>query len=102
MALSRDHILSRLETLRPDFEDRYNVRIFGLFGSRARGDATADSDMDIAYRWLSKDQGDIFDLGGVWHELNAEFGVTISLVDWDYAKESFRQRAARDMIAFYG
>ena len=102
MEPSPDDIVERLEALRPRLEREYKVRIFGLFGSRARGDARPGSDLDVAYRWLFEDEGNLFDLGGVWHEINAEFGLPVSLVDWDHARESFKRRASRDLLTFHG
>lgn len=102
MTLSREHIVARLESLRPALETKYNVRIFGLFGSRARNDARSDSDIDVAYRWASKERGTLFDLGGVWTEINAEFGLDVSLVDWDHVDEFVKARAEKDLLTFYG
>ena len=95
---STDAVVARLEALRPTIRDEYNVELLGLFGSRARGDNRPDSDVDVAYRWASDKVGSLLDLGGIWSDLNTAFGVEVSLVDWEHARASFKERASQDMI----
>lgn len=47
MVRSRDEILATLRAMKPDLVRRFGVRDLSLFGSFARGDATAGSDVDI-------------------------------------------------------
>ena len=47
MVRSRDEILATLQAMKPDLVRRFGVRDLSLFGSFARGDATAGSDVDI-------------------------------------------------------
>lgn len=44
---SRDEILVLLKSLKSDLSARYKVRSIGVFGSFARKEARADSDVDI-------------------------------------------------------
>ena len=43
----RDHVLALLRDHRHRFAERYGVRELALFGSVARGEATAASDVDL-------------------------------------------------------
>jgi len=47
MVQSRDEILATLRAMKPDLARRFGVRDLSLFGSFARGDETAGSDVDI-------------------------------------------------------
>ena len=47
MVRSRDEILATLRAMKPDLRRRFGVRDLALFGSFARGDETAGSDVDI-------------------------------------------------------
>ncbi len=44
---TREDIISVLRELKPMMQARYKLRSIGLFGSYARGDQTAESDVDI-------------------------------------------------------
>jgi predicted nucleotidyltransferase len=45
--MDRDEILALLSRHKPDMQQRFGVRSLALFGSRARGQAQADSDVDL-------------------------------------------------------
>jgi predicted nucleotidyltransferase len=45
--ITKEEILSALAKDKPELERRYKVRKMALFGSYARGDQRADSDVDI-------------------------------------------------------
>jgi predicted nucleotidyltransferase len=47
MVRSRDDVLATLRSLKPELVRRFGVREISLFGSFARGDETAASDVDI-------------------------------------------------------
>jgi predicted nucleotidyltransferase len=47
MTAERDHVVERLRASRADLQAR-GVRRLALFGSLARGEARADSDVDVA------------------------------------------------------
>lgn len=45
--MSRDEIISALRAALPTIQRTYHVRRLALFGSAARGDQTAESDVDL-------------------------------------------------------
>lgn len=45
--ITKDKILSTLAKDKPELQDRFKVRKLALFGSYARGDQRADSDVNI-------------------------------------------------------
>lgn len=45
--MKRQEVLDRLAAALPELERRYGVRSLSLFGSLARGDERADSDVDV-------------------------------------------------------
>lgn len=47
MDVSSERILTKLREKKPELASRYPLRSIGLFGSRARGDYSPDSDVDI-------------------------------------------------------
>jgi hypothetical protein len=45
--VSREAVLATLAKLKTELRDEYGIKELGLFGSFARGEATAESDMDV-------------------------------------------------------
>lgn len=41
------HLTETLSTLYPDIQKRYGLRSMAIFGSRTRGEAKPDSDLDV-------------------------------------------------------
>jgi predicted nucleotidyltransferase len=66
-----------------------------LFGSRARGDATAESDVDVALE-LSGPPLDHLELGALVSDLEAACGLPVHIVLLDEAPPSLAYRVFRD------
>lgn len=47
MQLNKDIILQKLRAVKPDLQEKYNLTELALFGSYARDEQTAQSDIDI-------------------------------------------------------
>lgn len=47
--LRREFVLEILQRHKVEFAERYGVTKLGIFGSVARGDAAADSDVDVVF-----------------------------------------------------
>jgi predicted nucleotidyltransferase len=73
------------------------LRLLVLYGSRARGDAHARSDWDLAYRAAADFDPDAL-LAALAEVLNAD---RIDLVDLDRAGALLRFQAARDGVLIY-
>lgn len=71
----------------------YNVRIFG---SVARGQAKKDSDIDFLVD-LKSDRS-LWDLGGLWAELNLLLKVRIEVFTENTLKENIRENAFKEAI----
>ncbi|OGI10582.1 MAG: hypothetical protein A3I68_06730 [Candidatus Melainabacteria bacterium RIFCSPLOWO2_02_FULL_35_15] len=71
----------------------YNVRIFG---SVARGQANKDSDIDFLVD-LKSDRS-LWDLGGLWAELNLLLKVRIEVFTENTLKENIRENAFKEAI----
>jgi len=71
----------------------YNVR---LFGSVARGDAGADSDIDLLVDMLPGRS--LFDLGGLWSDLNDLLGVHVDVVTEQGLGPRICERVLREAV----
>ncbi|MCC6802244.1 MAG: nucleotidyltransferase family protein [Anaerolineae bacterium] len=74
----------------------YNVRVFG---SVARGEATPDSDIDLLVSF-QKDAS-IYDISGLWQDLQELLGNRVDLAtdDDQPSRERFMQRVLKDAVA---
>lgn len=70
-----------------------NVRVFG---SVARGQADAGSDIDLL---VDLEPGrSLLDLGGLWSDLNGLLGVKVDLVTEKGLRESIREKVLREAV----
>lgn len=80
------------ETLAP-----FGPRLIGVFGSRARGDHQADSDLDLLVD-LNADV-DLLDLVGIEQELSEKLGLTVDLVMDRAVNDRLRPFIMRDLVS---
>lgn len=71
----------------------YNIRIFG---SIARGQENEDSDIDFLVDL--RDERSLWDLGGLWMELNDLLKVRIEVFTENTLKDSIRRIASKEAI----
>jgi len=74
--MDRNEIVAKLRAQRPRLQS-LGVRTVSLFGSAARGDDTADSDVDIAVRLDEKFSNGGFDYFAKLEALRAEFSSVL-------------------------
>jgi uncharacterized protein len=72
-----DQALTILRAQAPGIEARHGVRVLGVFGSLARGQAGPDSDIDVLAETIG--QPDMYDILAVEEELAAAFGRPVDL-----------------------
>jgi predicted nucleotidyltransferase len=98
MRIDRDKVVAKLREQREHVEREYGLRMIGLVGSVARGEATEDSDIDI-----------IVDVSGrptLFSLVEAEsfladavgLGLPVEMVFRDGMRPSGRQLIERDLI----
>jgi len=75
---------------------RRGARNVRLFGSLARGEADAQSDVDILVD-MEPDRS-LLDLGGLWWELNELLGVKVDVVTANGLRERVRERVLSEAI----
>ena len=76
---------------------RYRAEIKGIFGSYARGDCDADSDIDLL---VDFDEGaNLFDLVGLQHFLEEKLGCKVDLVSRRSLRTELRTSVLNEMIS---
>lgn len=84
----RDEIISLA-----DKYGAYNIRVFG---SVARGQENENSDIDFLVDL--RDERSLWDLGGLWVELNDLLNVRIEVFTENTLKDSIRRIASKEAI----
>lgn len=93
---SRDEILDLLRYLQSDLTARYKVQRIGVFGSFARREARADSDVDILVDF--KEGADLFDLIALSQYLEEKIGRHVDLATPHALRPEIRDCVYRDVV----
>ncbi len=83
-----EEIRARLHAHRAPLAERYGLAVVGMFGSRARGDAAANSDLDLLAEAL-RPIG-LLELAGAESYLSEVLGLKVDLVARDDLREELR------------
>lgn len=79
-----------------EIRHRYKAEIKGIFGSYARGDFHADSDLDLLVDF--DDDASLFDLVGLGQHLEEVLGCKVDLVSRRSLREELRASVLNDLI----
>lgn len=88
---------------------KYGLLAVYLFGSYARGEATAESDVDLLVDLSGTQIDSLFKLGGLYSDLEEALGTGIDLVTVDSIEEPterrsqihFREAIQRERVMIY-
>jgi uncharacterized protein len=88
-----DEILAKLSALQPELRRRYPLRALGVFGSFARGEQRADSDLDVL---VEAGEGmTLPDFAGLQIDLSEALGLRVDVAD----KAALRPAVAARILA---
>lgn len=96
----KDEILRRLRLRRREFERSGIGRLF-LFGSVARGEAGAFSDVDLYFEAAPDASIGLVELGALTARLEAVLGRRVDLVPADSFRPKVRARVVRDAVLVF-
>ena len=72
---------------------KYDIPAVYIFGSYARGDATADSDVDVLIQRRGSKIVTMFDMGGLYNDLDEKLSKSLDLVTLEsLEQEDTKQR----------
>lgn len=90
--MSQSELKRRILAVRPDLQAR-GVSHMALFGSRARGDARQDSDVDLVID-VENPRFSLIDLVGVEQDLSEHLGLPVQIT----MRRSLSERLARNTL----
>lgn len=92
---TRDQILATLRALKPEMEKKYAMRSIALFGSYARGDQTARSDVDVL---VDVDPSIGLDFVDLAETIERRLGIKTDVVPADGVKPRYRAYIQKDLV----
>jgi hypothetical protein len=93
-------IVGKLREIAPALKAEGVTRLY-LFGSRARGDARPDSDLDVLVETTSRGESPRFDYFKVLHLVENAIGLQVQISFRDLLKPRVAQRIADDLIEVF-
>lgn len=98
--MTRDEIIAKLRAMEPELRARGITRM-RMFGSRARGDARPDSDLDLLVDIDPRARFSLVDLSGMHLDLTDELGIETFPTTSRSIDERFRQEIEADLVAVF-
>lgn len=93
-------VVLKLKQLAPALRAAGVKRLY-IFGSRARGDARPDSDLDVLVETTSRQETPRFDFFKVLHLIEDEVGLTTQISMRDLLKPRMAERIADDLVEVF-
>ncbi|HBE04611.1 MAG: hypothetical protein A2096_07175 [Spirochaetes bacterium GWF1_41_5] len=90
----KNEIISTLKKLNPEVTNTYKARLIGIFGSRARGDNTLSSDIDILVEF--NPGADLIDYMRLASFLEEKLDNRIDLVPHDAIRSELRDKILKE------
>jgi predicted nucleotidyltransferase len=98
--ISLQTLVGKLRELAPALRASGITRLY-VFGSRARGDARPDSDLDILVETTSREESPRFDYFKALHLIEDHLGLRVQISMRDLLKPRIAERIADDLIEVF-
>lgn len=94
--MKRDEILTAIRALSDTIKKNYHAEVIGLFGSYARGEEKASSDIDVLVRF--DDKADLFDFVGLSIFLEEKLGREVDVVPHDTVRPELKEIIFKEAV----
>src|ERR1700693_3852911 len=98
--MTREEIIAKIRSAAPALKAG-GVTKLAIFGSRARGDARPDSDLDVLVDTTSRGESPPFDLFKVLHLIEDATGLRAQISMRDLLKPRIAERIPDDLIEVF-
>ena len=99
MTSNKIYSIDEIKSIASPIAKQYGITRLFLFGSYARGEATAESDIDFRV-----DKGNLkglFALGGLYSDLEDSFGKELDLLTTGSLEQSFLDKISKEEVLIY-
>ena len=93
-----EDLLARLRAIKPQLSSQYGVKRMAVFGSRLRGEAERQSDLDLLVELEKPYRIDLIGLIALEQELSEELGVPVDLVLAEDLKPHIGERVLKEAV----
>lgn len=100
ITMDKDHLIKRLVSLKPELTAE-GVSHLALFGSRARGDHSSQSDIDLLLEVEPSSRFSILNLVGVEQIVEREMGMTANVFMRRNLDREFKASIENDVIEVF-
>ena len=98
--ITLEKIIAKLREIAPDIKAKGVTRL-AVFGSRARGDARPDSDLDVLVDTTSRGEAPPFDYFDVLHLIEDATGLKAQISERELLKPRIVERIADDVTEVF-
>ena len=98
--MDRDQVIAQLKAHERELRAAGVIQL-SLFGSVARGEAGANSDVDVAVKIDRKRGIDLFELGGLNMRLQDLLGASVDLITEPARRPRFQERIDQDRVLVF-
>lgn len=96
MQLNKEIILQKLRVIKPVLQQKYNLTELALFGSYARDEQTAASDIDIMVKMSTPD---FRNYSNIYHSLEEVFpGIVVQVVSRGAIRPQYFEYVEPDLL----
>jgi predicted nucleotidyltransferase len=95
--MNNEDLLAKLKELKPTLAARYKAKEIGLFGSFARGEQGASSDIDVLVEF--EEEADLFDLIGLSLHLEEALQRKVDVVPKRALRAELRESVLQEVVA---
>jgi predicted nucleotidyltransferase len=95
--MNNEDLLAKLKELKPTLAARYKAKEIGLFGSFARGEQGASSDIDVLVEF--EEEADLFDLIGLSLHLEEALQRKVDVVPKRALRTELRESVLQEVVA---
>lgn len=90
--------ISEIQSLVRPIAKKYQLRAVYLFGSYARNEATADSDVDFLIDRTGSKIKSMFDMGGLYSDLSSIMGKSIDIITTQMLEQESTKVRTPDLV----
>lgn len=95
MTCGRIYTIDEIREIVTPIAKKHSLKAVYLFGSYARGEATAESDVDVLIDRAGSTIKSLFDLGALYNDLTQSIGKSVDIVTLDALEQSPANRSSK-------